>query len=81
MPQHFLPGVTKVDYNRGAYNRAAPIFAGEFAMADSNNEHQQNEIISEEKWPVIISSSLQNSDIFTLLNEDHKFKVRGKINV
>ena len=32
----------------------------------------QRAVGSDEKWPVIIHSSLQNTDIFTLLTTTHK---------
>ncbi len=34
--------------------------------------YKMNAVSSDEKWPVIIHSSLQNTDIFTLLNAIHK---------
>lgn len=42
----------------------------------SNQNHQENMMVLEEKWPIIVSTSLQNSEIFTTLHEKHK--VRGE---
>lgn len=36
---------------------------------------QENSVSIDEKWPVIIHSSLQNTDLFTQLKDIHK--VRG----